>query len=976
MAASEIENLVLRIMADAKQLKTELAVADKAVQTFATKSAVAMKSVGAGMKSLGTTMSMMFTLPVAVGAAGAVASFASMDHAMTQSLAIMGDLSNGTKQAMEDLAISMSENGIQSARELADSYFFLASAGLNAEESMGALPIVQQFATAGMFDMAEATDLLTDAFSALKMNVGSTELQMQNMTALSDQLVAANTMANASVEQFSTALTSKAGAAMAAFNITSEEGIAVLAAMADQGIKAELAGHQLDRMLRLLNQSAMENKLAHEELGFSVFDNAGNMNNLGSIIGQLESITAGMSDEMKAATLAQLGFEARIQQVILPLLGTSDAIAEYEGRLKEAGGTTNEVAQKQMESFINQMKVLWNQIKNVAAEIGEAMIPTIKAMAESIKGAIEWWRGLSEGTQSFILKATLAVAVIGPLLFVMGSLITAAAGAYLIFQKLAVAWGFATVKAMLLAGATKIMAIAVGIANAALAAAPYIAAAAAIVLVVKAVYDLSANTAKYNEEAKRRNKLDAEWKKMKGEEQTKQIEGLEGLEGEDKIKRLNEMIAKSTREVSGYRYQVSHSKKVADELAPTWWSLKQAGKAVHAEAVKDAETAQERLDTQIEHQRELKKMLLDEQRKLELAEEQKKIEEERKATGGPVDANVIAKETASLKEMNEKLKEQQATVGMTASEIEVYRAKIKGANEEQLEAIRVIQEENDAIQESIDAKKEAEEAEENRRAYYKDTIEGLETEIETFGMGAVELAKYQAAKEGLGDVEVALIGIKAKELEALKEEQAMMKKGEALTKSMRTPAEKFKDGQEELNKMLAAGAIDLETYTRAMEKLEKDTTVKVKFKVTGIEAVEAGSAEAVARLEEFRALTQDDQKIDFRKEGQAIKDQAAAEEAAAHAEALRVEAISAMAVGDSNVVPSVDPGAHAEAMAGPSIMDEWLNNNDPFAHMTPSSTPAVDASETKDNANNLEEIKIATSEMASRTPVVIEEAAL
>jgi hypothetical protein len=186
----------------------------------------------------------------------------------------------------------------------------------------------------------------------------------------------------------------------------------------------------------------------------------------------------------------------------------------------------------------------------------------------------------------------------------------------------------------------------------------------------------------------------------------------------------------------------------------------------------------------------------------------------------------------------------------------------------------------------------------------------------------------------------------------------MMKKGEALTKSMRTPAEKFKDGQEELNKMLAAGAIDLETYTRAMEKLEKDTTVKVKFKVTGIEAVEAGSAEAVARLEEFRALTQDDQKIDFRKEGQAIKDQAAAEEAAAH------------------VVPSVDPGAHAEAMAGPSIMDEWLNNNDPFAHMTPSSTPAVDASETKDNANNLEEIKIATSEMASRTPVVIEEAAL
>jgi TP901 family phage tail tape measure protein len=975
--ASEIENLVLRIMADAKQLKTELAVADKAVQGFAMKSAVAIKGVGAGMKSLGTTMSMMFTLPIAVGAAGAVASFASMDHAMTQSLAIMGDLSEGTKQAMEDLAISMSETGIQSARELADSYFFLASAGLNAEESMGALPIVQQFATAGMFDMAEATDLLTDAFSALKMNVGSTELQMQNMTALSDQLVAANTMANASVEQFSTALTSKAGSAMAAFNITSEEGIAVLAAMADQGIKAELAGHQLDRMLRLLNQSAMENKLAHEELGFAVFDSAGNMNNLGSIIGQLEGITAGMSDEMKAATLAQLGFEARIQQVILPLLGTSDAIADYEERLGEAGGTTDEVAKKQMKSFMNQMKMLWNQIKNVAAEIGEAMVPALKSMAESIKGMIAWWRGLSEGTQSFILKVTLAVAIIGPLVFIMGALITAAAGAYLIFVKLAAAWGFATVKAMLLAGATKILAAASAIANAALAAAPYIAAAAAIVLVVKAVYDLTANTAMYNEELKRRNKLEGEWKKMKGEAQAKQIEGLEGLEGEDKIKRLNEMINKSTREVSGYRMQVSQSKKVAEELAPTWWSLKQWGKDVHNLAVEDAGLAQDRLDTQIAHQKELKKMLLDEQRKVELAEEQKKLEEERKATGGPVAGNVIAKETAALEDMNAKLKEQQATVGMTASEIEVYRAQVKGANEDQLDTIRVIQEENDAMQEAIDKKKEEQEAEENRQAYFKDTVDAMQEEIDTFGMGATELAKYKAEKEGLSDIEVAMIGVKSKALEKLKEEEKLMKKGEALTKSMRSPAEKFKDGQEELNKMLAAGAIDLDTYTKAMEKLEKDTTVKVKFKVTGIEAVEAGSAEAVARLEEFRALTQDDQKIDFRKEGEAIKANAKAEEEAAIAEAIKLEAIAAMAVTDHGLPPSVDPAAHAAELAGgkPNIMEEWMANNDPFAHLEPKAGPDM-GNDGKDNTNNLEEIKIATTAMADRTPVVIEEAAL
>ena len=61
---------------------------------------------------------------------------------------------------------------------------------------------------------------------------------MAQMSRVSDVLVRANTLANATVQQFSTALTSKAGAALKSFNKDVEEGVAVLAAMADQGIKA------------------------------------------------------------------------------------------------------------------------------------------------------------------------------------------------------------------------------------------------------------------------------------------------------------------------------------------------------------------------------------------------------------------------------------------------------------------------------------------------------------------------------------------------------------------------------------------------------------------------------------------------------------------------------------------------------------------------------------------------------------------
>jgi TP901 family phage tail tape measure protein len=317
MMATEIENLVLRISADAKALKKQLGEAEKEVEGFAAKVGAKMKSVGSAMTGIGKSMSLYVTAPIVAGTTASVAAFASFDDAMTQSTAIITDWGNATRQQMEETAIALSTQGPQSARDLAESYFFLASAGLSVEQQIAALPAVQKFATAGMFDMALATDLLTDAQSALKMTSADAAENLEGMIELSDMLVRANQLANASVEQFSTALTSKAGAALAAFEIPAEQGVAVLAAMADQGIKAELAGNGLDRMLRLLSKSAIENKAAHKALGFEVFDAQGNMNDMANVVFQLEKITEGMSAEVKAATLDMLGFDARVQGIIL-----------------------------------------------------------------------------------------------------------------------------------------------------------------------------------------------------------------------------------------------------------------------------------------------------------------------------------------------------------------------------------------------------------------------------------------------------------------------------------------------------------------------------------------------------------------------------------------------------------------------------------------------------------------------------------
>ena len=334
-----------------------------------------------------------------VAAAGAAAgalvvtsvkAFADFDAALNQSIAIMGDVSDTMRGDMADAARQVAKETTFSAEQAAESFFFLASAGLDAEASIAAMPQVAKFAQAGMFDMALATDLLTDAQSALGMVIkNDANANLEEMTRLSDVLVRANTLANASVEQFSTALTTKAGASLRQFGKDAEEGVAVLAALADQGIKGELAGTNLSIAIRDLTSKALKNEEAFARAGVAVFDSSGEMRNMADIIGDLERATEGMSDAQTKATFTQLGFSDKSMGTLAALMGTSDAIRNYESELRNAAGFTEDVAGKQLETFTAQLDLLKSGVTDVGIGVGATLTPALATTTGAFGAIVE-----------------------------------------------------------------------------------------------------------------------------------------------------------------------------------------------------------------------------------------------------------------------------------------------------------------------------------------------------------------------------------------------------------------------------------------------------------------------------------------------------------------------------------------------------------------------------------------------------------
>lgn len=380
--------------------------------------------VGSRMQTMGQQMSLVLSAPLAIVGGASVKAFSDFDSAMTQSTAIMGNLSETMQRKLEEQAKRMAREVTFSAKDMAASYFYLASAGLSASESLKALPVVARFAQAGMFDMATATDLLTDAQSALGMTIrGDAIANMENMARLSDVLVKANTLANATVQQFSEALTTKSGPVLKSFNKTAEEGVAVLAALADQGIKASHAGTMFSIVMNRLSTASVDNKEAYQQYGVQVYDMQGKFRNMADIMRDFERALGPASDEMKTLMLNQMGFTSRSVSFLKALLGTSSSIRRYEEELKSAGGTTQEVVEKQLRSFSAQMLLLRNRINLAGIELGEHLAPIIRRVGDLIANLTDRFSRLSEGVQATVARILVTLAALGPALIILGTLV-------------------------------------------------------------------------------------------------------------------------------------------------------------------------------------------------------------------------------------------------------------------------------------------------------------------------------------------------------------------------------------------------------------------------------------------------------------------------------------------------------------------------------------------------------------------------
>ena len=329
---------------------------------------------------------MLAATGVGVAALGAFAvssvkTGAEFDKAMSQVAATMGvtvdEIGN-----LRDFAQQMGASTAFSATQAADALNYMALAGYDADKSMQMLPTVLDLAAAGGIDLARASDMVTDAQSALG-------LSLEETAAMVDQMAAASSASNTSVAQLGEAFLT-IGATARNLSGGTEELSTVLGVLADNGIKGAEGGTHLRNMILSLQNPTEDAAAALSQLGIEVYDTAtGDMRSMIDIIGDLQTGLDGMDQASKDAIVSGI-FNKTDLAAVNALLGTSSKrFDELAGKIDNSAGAAERMANTQLDNLTGDITLLKSAWEGLQIQISEKLVPALRDVVQFITKLIE-----------------------------------------------------------------------------------------------------------------------------------------------------------------------------------------------------------------------------------------------------------------------------------------------------------------------------------------------------------------------------------------------------------------------------------------------------------------------------------------------------------------------------------------------------------------------------------------------------------
>ena len=396
------------------RLRADIKAVDARFDKFATKQTATQAKVKTGWRTAFAGISIAgIAAFAAIGMAvkSAVKIFAGFEQSLANVESVAGATAAEMKE-LEQAALDAGETTRFTASEAADAMYYLASAGFDAQQSIGALDGVLSLATATQSDLATTS-------ASVAASISQFGFEAEDASSVANIFAAAIANSQATMEKMTGAMRN-VGPVAGALDHSLEATTGALQALFDAGFIASQAGVGLRNILASLAAETDPTVQKLALLGVSFDDINTSTHSLAEVIGTLNEANLDAGD-----ILAAFGKKAGPQ--ILTLLKTGeDGINEYTAAVTGTNAAVDAAA-IQVDTLQGSFDLLKSVVQSASIQMLQEFAPALRGAVDILRFLVGAFNKLPQPIKVFAAAALVAIPVIGGLTLAI-TLLKAASG--------------------------------------------------------------------------------------------------------------------------------------------------------------------------------------------------------------------------------------------------------------------------------------------------------------------------------------------------------------------------------------------------------------------------------------------------------------------------------------------------------------------------------------------------------------------
>lgn len=387
MATKKIAGITIELDADtSKVVKGMDAVAKK------------VDAVGQSLQKVGTSLSKNLTAPIVAVGAASVKAFNEVDEGLdtiTQKTGATGEEAEAMGEIMKNLATSIPTDFKTAGEAVGEVSTKFGVTGDELESLSGQFV---KFAQLNNTDVSNSIDSVQKALSAYGLGAESAEGFLDRLNKTAQET-------GADVDKLSTGIVSNA-TAFREMGLSIDESVVFMGQLERSGANSETV---LNGMRKALKNATAEGKP------------------LDVALAELQNTILNGTDSMDGLTAAYDIFGKSGDQIYGAVKDGTINFVDLATAMTDAGDSVSKTFEGTLDPT-DEFKTTMNELKVVGADVGgtllQMVIPVIRQVGEIITKVKEAWEGLSPETQQMIIKAAGIVAAVGPVLVVIGKVVS------------------------------------------------------------------------------------------------------------------------------------------------------------------------------------------------------------------------------------------------------------------------------------------------------------------------------------------------------------------------------------------------------------------------------------------------------------------------------------------------------------------------------------------------------------------------